>query len=495
MHWAIDSSGTHIEAGTNSARGYGLRCPCCKALVYHRHGSFNRPHFAHYSGRSNRTCELYYPSHDATVGNGHSAIRGAPTNGFSSPALVWRDSASLTASLHLRLPRLPEDYSSSIRVQSLLGIESFREGSLCRTRFTPLPLHSPPAVAATAPRDDELDFLLEDVLSQFRLTDNYFRATATGGILERSDATLELGAAYILVSQRALSTPQPPSLIAVGEARQQRSWTVQRFQLRDDPELYAVDIPELTAYLGRHIVPPKPRIEFIWPSPMHHDLDGAPVFSEFTRQLIVRSPSGPPKATTTDFSSLAIEDLGDSLYQVALIPNIESEIAVTGANASRMRLAFAAESFASPAGVSLRSSDRVADLVCAEAVELARRAGKIEITVPSELLWRTGRINGIKLKPLPNGFSLEILSPVESIDFGAFGRAHVQRAATSSTGGHWTEKVDILVRSYAGEEALSRLQLVAERCQLFRWAIENNALHILPLVISAYPDEVERVIP
>src|SRR3546814_19690596 len=88
----------------------------CKAGIYYRNGTYNRPHFAHYSGNSNRACELYHPGiggFDGTLGSPHRLLQ--PT-GFETAALIW----------------LAEERSEERRV----GKECVRT---CRSRWSPYP--------------------------------------------------------------------------------------------------------------------------------------------------------------------------------------------------------------------------------------------------------------------------------------------------------------------------------------------------------------------
>lgn len=493
MDWAINSAGDHIEAGTPSAYGYSLRCPVCKAHVYHRHGVYNRPHFAHHSGNFNRACELYRPGAGIFTGaSGRPNSLVSPPN-FESPVLVWRDSSSVSLGLQLRLPRIRAGYASTLSIISSLGQQKFQGEDLTRTLFARLPLQEPPAHIETSPRDPAIEMQVEVALDQFRLSGNYFRATVTGGVLERRDAPLELGEEYFFVSQRLLPKPYPPSLILTREPRQHRSWMMYRVLLRDDPNTHDKDLADLKSYLGRQIDLPRHRINVIWPPPHRFDADGAPVFSSTTGQLIVRSNAGRPNVEAEDSAAPGIDELGGGLYQLTF-ERPSGEAVVWIPSGSVQRLSFQETSLSSPCGVMLVPQDRTVDLTSPAATEIAAQAGTVRILVPSELLWRKAKLAGHKLRPLPAGMTHSFEGPLQSIDFGAFGFiSPPQKRAPGSVGKvPWYAKVERFVVAISGPVASARLKSIRSRQQLVRWAVENKAMRVLPIVLSAYSAEEDR---
>lgn len=493
MDWAIDSAGDEVRAGTPRAYGYSLRCPVCKASVYHRHGACNRPHFAHYSRNFNQACELYRPGTSGSIGTkGSSPSFSAPPS-FESPALIWRDGQSVPLSLQLRLPRVPLGYASVLSVVSSLGRQVFPGDALTRTSFAQLPLEEPPAKIETSPRDPATEMRVEAALSQFRLSGNYFRATATGGVLEDPNATLELGEEYYFVSHRPLAAPYPPALIPTREQRQHRSWMIYRLLLRDDPNTRDGDISDLESYLGRLVTAPKPRIDIIWPPPYRFDADGVPVFTDTTNQLIVRSCARPPNIETVSRAASRSDELGGGLYQVIFDDPMEEAIIWTESG-SVQRLRFQAANLNSPDGVVLTSSSATGDLTSLTATEIAGHTGPVEILVPLERLWRNARLDGEKLRPLPSGTTHSFLGPLQSLDFGAFGSVspprHKNARDVSVT--PWCAKIERLVCASAGTIALAHLRSIRSKHQAVRWAIDYKAMRLLPLVLSALSAEVDR---
>jgi hypothetical protein len=493
MDWAINPAGNHVRPGTPGAYGYSLRCPVCKASVYHRHGVYNRPHFAHYSGNFNRACELYNPGTGNLVGVGRTSGLFVAPSSFDSPALIWSDSNSVPLSLQLRLPRVPPGYSSTLSIFSSLGRRVFAGEDLTRTLFAQIPLQEPPARVETSPRDPATELRIEAALRQFRLSGNYFRATASGGVLESPDSALELGEEYFFVSQRPLATPYPPALILTRGLKQHRSWMVYYLRLRDDPDTRDEDIADLNAYLGRTIALPRHRIDVVWPPPHRFDADGAPVFSGAVGQLIARSNVTPPKVETGSSAPATITDLGRGLYLIA-IEAPEGEAIVWTASGSVQRIRFESMKLTCPVGVMLSSLGGATDLMSPTAVDVAGSLGPIDAIVPSELLWRRAKFNGRKLRPLPSGTIHQFEGPLQDIDIGSFGSVSVPqcRRTGDAAANPWYVKVERVVSASVGPIASANLKSIRSKHQAVRWAVESKAMHLLPLVLSAFSAEVGR---
>lgn len=492
MEWATNAAGDHVRAGTPGAYGYALRCPVCRAAVYHRSGAVNRPHFAHYSGNSNRECELYDPRIGGQVGTSDTRPRHLAPSGFGAPALIWVDGELVSLNLWLRLPKFPNGYASTLTITSSSGTRQLVGEELTRTTFVSIPLRVPPAKVKANPPDRATEMWIEQVLSQFSLSGNYFRTVTNGGVLENPETALELGEEYFYVSQRPLPEPSP-SALKISEPKEHREWWVYRVLLRDNHDTRHEDIAELSSYLGKSIVPPKPRIEIIWPPAFRFDADGTAVFAEATRQLIARSDGGPPSVETGSGTKVVVNDLGKGCFQITLNTPEEDAIVWMPSGAIR-RLRFVESPLTIPRGVTLTAATGSADLASIPAAEIARQHRSIEVSIPSERLWRNARINGNRLTPLPNGESLTLEGPLQEIRFGAFGSVVIARQATVSeiNESPWYTKIDRIVAVTVGRTASEGLKSVRRKHQAVRWAIENDAMHLLPLVLSALSSEVTR---
>lgn len=493
MDWALNSADDHVRAGTAGADAYSLRCPVCNASVYHRHGVYNRPHFAHYSRNFNRACELYHPGTGTSNGTRGAATPLSAQTSFESPALIWRDDCVIPLALQLRLPKVPNGYASTLTVFSSRGRRVFLGEDLSRTMFAQLSLQEPPARIETSPRDPATEMRVEHVLHQFRLSGNFFRATANGGVLEPLDASLELGQEYFHVSQRALPTPYPPALILTREPRQHRSWNIYSLLLRDDISTRRDDITALESYLGRAIAMSRHHIGVIWPPPYRIDVDGAPVFADTSSQLIVRSYAGAPKVQSRNGAAVMINDLGDSLYQVTF-DTPGDEAIVWAPSGSIQRIRFGEICLSVPGGVMLVTSSSVSNLISLSATELADQPESIHISVPTELLWRNASLNDENLRPLPNGTAHFFEDQLWGIDFGAFGSvvAHQCSAVPDVSEDQWYAKIYRIVSVVIGSNASASMRSIRSKQEATRWAIENKAIHLLPLVLSAFRDEVNR---
>lgn len=492
MEWATNAAGDHIQAGTPNAYGYPLRCPVCKAAVYHRNGIYNRPHFAHYSGNSNRACELYDPRKSAHGGFSDSRPRFPEAPSFGVPVLIWLDRELASLSLQLRLPMFPNGYASKLTftMPNGYGTRTLAGEQLTHQRFVSLPLGEPPARVKTNPLDLETEVRIEEALSQFRLSGNYFRSMSSGGVLEVQETPLELGEEYFYISQRALQGPYPAALKVHGQ-KVHRSWWAYRVLLLDTPDSRDEDIADLRSYLGKSVVPPKPRVEIIWPPPQRFDADGTAVYIETTRQLIIRSDAGPPNVRTGSESEAGINHLSGLFYQVTL-GACEKEAIVWVHGSTVRRLRFTSASFAKPGGVVLTTPTLSSNIVSPMAEEIAGQRAPIEITVPSALLWRNANFNGRRLNPLPNGETYITDGPLGEASFGAFGsiRTPLQAADDGIERSTWHTKIEKLVAASIGPSALQSMKSIHSKAQLVRWAFENNAQQLLPLVLSAFSSEV-----
>jgi hypothetical protein len=379
-----------------------------------------------------------------------------------------------------------------LTITSSSGKRTLAGEELTRTVLVSIPLHEPPARVKTDPPDLAIEMRLEEVFSQFKLSGNYFRTTMNGGVLENADAALELGEEYFYVSQRAFPEPSPSALKIAGR-KEHRGWWVYRVLLQDRPDTRDDDIADLRFYLGRSIVAPKPRVEIIWPPASRFDADGTAVFADTVKQLIARSDGGPPNVETGSGGEVAIGDFGDGCYQITLNTPEEEAIVWMSSGASR-RLRFVAPSQAAPRGVTLTASNDRADLASTLAAEVARQSGAIEVLVPSERLWRNARLNGNRLSPLPDGQRLILEGPLQDLRFGAFGSvasAHQVRNNCADEN-PWYAKMERIVAATLGRAASERLKSVRSKHQAVRWAVENDAMRLLPLVLSALPSEVNR---
>lgn len=494
MDWATNSRGEEVSAGTRDAIGSFLRCPVCKLQVYHRSGPFRRPHFAHFSGNSSQACELYHPGAGDDGGANATAAWARPRTIapiLGSPALIWRDGEPIPTSLALRLPRFLEGYASTLTINSALGQRRLRGESLARTTFAQLSLREPPASIESMPRDAATEIRLGTLLQEFRLAGNFFRATVDGGVLEHRNVPIELGEEYFLVTQRRLELSIPRALEIVQE-RTDRSWMAYRLRLRDDAKTRHDDISELRSYLGREVVPSRPRVNVIWPPPSRFDPDGARVYRTTISQLIVRSNAEPPRYLSATSGDSEVAALGEGLYCIDLKCR-EGEAVVWLPGGSVQRLRFEDSNFAEPEGISFKSGTESIALCAPQAVELARSSGLIEIRVPAERLWRRVRIGRLPLRPIPHGHVHFISGPVLDIDAGAFGSFYVEPAAIEKeTSPPWYLPLEKLIAGIAGPAASRRLGSVRTKGQLVRWAAENNAQPILPIMLFALSAEVDR---
>lgn len=490
MDWAISSSGLLIMPGTQDAYAQLLRCPVCHAKVYHRGGAHNRPHFAHYSGNFSRDCELYTPG--AGAGAIHSAgLQSLPAK-EQRPVIVWRSGGSVALSLWLRLPADFGGSQRSISIVSSLGTH-LRGSEQNRSLFCRLPFRVPPAAAEVSPHDERMELMFDVALRQFQLSGNFFKATATGGTLEDREAALELGQDYVYVSQRPLVEPYPAGLVLSQPPTLHQSWAVYHIRLLDVPEARLSAMARLSSYFEREIVPPRPKLEILWPPPNKYDMDGTAVYSAGTDQVVLRSMSAVPVFESWGGTASDVRELAPGLFLLTWRDAVK-QVAVWAHGATALRLRFEPDVMSLPDGVVIECGGASSDLSdgALDAIDLV--SSPIRLEVPNSRLWLSVRIDGQRPRPLPDGLSLSIPGGVGSISAGAFGlwaaRDSAGRSELPRT--RFSENIVTLITALAGRLASSELHLLESREHAVRWAARHNCLEVLPIILAKLPFEVDR---
>ncbi len=490
MDWAINSAGVLVMPGTQDAYAQLLRCPVCHAKVYHRGGALNRPHFAHYSGNFSRDCELYTPGTGAGTIQ-YPQLQSIPAK-EQRPVIVWRSAGSIALSLWLRLPPDFGRDSRSISIVSSLGTY-LRGSEQTRSSFSRLPFRVPPATAKINPHDERVELMFDVALSQFQLSGNFFRATVTGGILEDRDVPLELGQDYIYVSQRPLAEPYPVGLALSQPPTLHQSWSVYHINLRDVPEARLPTISGLSSYFEREVVPPRPKLEILWPPPNKYDMDGTAVYPAGSNQIVLRSISVLPKFESWEGTESDVRELAQGLFLITW-SGAPKEAAVWAHGATAQRLRFESDVTSVPDGVVIECGDAKVDLSDSGLESIDLSSGPIRIEVPNSRVWLSVKIDGQRPSPLPDGLSLCVPGGVACISAGAFG----VWAERDSAGGmefpqsRFSENLEALVTGLAGKLALSEMRLLESREHALRWALRHNCQEVLPIILAKLPFEVDR---
>lgn len=496
MKWAINSSGEHVRAGERFAKQGSLRCPECKRRVYHRQGPWRQAHFAHFSGNSNQKCELYNPG----IGSSFAGSEGGeqeinitlidnPTQGI--PALIWREEQPIPLSLMLRMPQYINNDEPTILVSSGLGQRRLDKKLLQKVTFTPVALNIPPAVIQINPTSFYLEDKLKKILRNFKHENNIFRHHLGGGVLIDSDAAIELGSTYFIVTQRQLPSALPEAL-EILRTRVDKSWTVYLVRLRDELSSRMADIRAIGSYLNRSVIPPRSKAELIWPSPMRYDLDGAPVYDFPTSQIIVRSTSSSPVQSICESKVMDAQMLGGGLYAVSIAEStIEMLVGIEGGRFQVVR--FEEHRLARPVGVNVGPAGAATGLHMNDLKGVLNRGRPIFLTVPTNRLWRHVRINKKLLTPCPQTLTYEIYDAISEIDVGAFGRfidgLHPDEAGSTY---QWFIKTEKIVSRMVGQVAYEQLKKVATKAQLLNWTVRNKAQAIFPLMLTLLSAEVGR---
>lgn len=422
MRWAINHRSQHVRADAPGVYSwFELHCPVCKQRVFPRRGAVREAHFAHYGGNLSKACELYQPGEGEATGSStvtQDATHAHKKTAFGAPALVWRSEKSFPSSLYLRLPSSRGGFDSSVKVISR-ATSQFRGADLARPMFAGLRLQVPPAELETVPTDPVLEALIKETLSHFQFAGNYFRATSEGGILLAPGDPLELGEDYWLVSQAPLREPVSDHL-RIDERRSDRAWFAYRIAIPLVEEDAVEVMRELTSYLQRKVIRPSPKVNLVWPTPNRIDVDGVPVFDFSVSEILVRSSFGVPQCLLETAQLVSGEPISHSIFAFHFDRETNEALIGTSDGAGR-RLRFASCDLSRPTGVVLHVGDESVQAFDPEAGELIAKASAVRVEVPSHRLWRNVRVNGVALRPLPDGNEYAICGQLHALSAGAFG--------------------------------------------------------------------------
>lgn len=494
MRWAVNHRDEHVRADAPGVySSFALRCPVCRERVFARRGPIREAHFAHYDGNSSKTCEQYSPGEGVVTSlpvTSPKPVHAYAKRAFGAPALLWRADQSFPISLHLRLPSIPGGFASNVKVISRATAQ-FRGKDLARPAFASLRLHVPPAECETTPSDPALEALINETLSYFRFSGNYFRVTSEGGVLEPPDSPLELGEDYWLVTQAPLREPVLGAL-RIYERRSDRAWFAYRIGLHlVEGEVFEV-LRDLAAYLQREIIRPRPKVNLVWPTPDRLDPDGVPVFDISASEVVVRSAAGIPQCIMEGGQPVSGEPIAESLF-VFRFDGKAREALIGVPQGSQRRLRFDACELSYPAGVVLHLDDQSVQAFDPRASELLVEATAVSVEVPSHRIWRNVRVNGVALRPLPDGTDYAVSGLLHAFSAGSFGEAHRPPEMNDDLAQRpWHVAIERFVAHIVAPRARERLKQVQNKSQLIRWACEYEAQAILPKLLSVMSAEVTR---
>lgn len=487
MREALSFSGNLVRADeARVAYSFDLRCPSCRERVFFRKGSlFREPHFAHYAGRKDRECDLYFPGDEAS-GAAPSRLESTGDSHFVGPTLFWRTNVPIPVGLYLRLPRLTTDTQGTARVVSRATTQiHFKD--LATPKFVCVQLATPPARFETHPADEGLNAVVAEAMAEFRLTGNYFRATVNGGTLERAAASLVIGERYWLVTQSPLRD-QAPKYVHIESYRTDRAWHVYGLKLTANVQEHEDAIAQVGAYLGRRIEPPRSTVQFVWPAAARFDMDGTPIFDELVSSIVVRCNSGTPKARFHDGIAASAQTLGDGLYAIAVAGRGNEGVAIAPGGEQR-RFRVAPCDVVHPHGVKVKGRDL--DMYAFEpgVADMASRMDDLRVEVPSTSLWRKLVINGAPIRPIPDESEYAVAGKLSSLYAGSFGSFEAILPITSHDGSAaWPLRIERLIELVAGRHALDCLRKnVRSKGHLIQWAKDFRAQALLPKLMAEFP--------
>jgi hypothetical protein len=490
MKLAVNHRGEHVHAGSNEAESNFLRCPACNRRVYHRKGPSRQPHFAHFNGNSNQDCELYYPglsdvSHHTDQFKTAIALGTLDNPSLGTPALVWLDGNPLTMSLILRIPEAEEHAVSTLHIKSSLGQRKLDRHKQKKVLFVPVSLNIPPASVETVPLDFSLGNLVTSVLKNFRPEGNFFRAHTDGGVLLEPSASLDLGAKYYLITQRQLSLTRP-SALKILSTRVEQKWTAYLLQLQDIIESRQEDLVVLATFLGRPVIPPRPKVEILWPPPVKFDSDGSRVYQPLAVQKIVCRASSSPNCITKSNFSGDIKHLSQDFYEISL-RNQKGDVLI-GLEGGRSQLVrFQSIELPEPKGITINSNNASTGLYTVDAREMLNHDGLKSIVVPSQRLWHNVQINKKSITPLPATQIFEISSIITEIDFGSFGKFSLITPITDAQSTvTYSASLERLIKTMGGRYSWDHFVKIKTKGQLLSWSSRFRTQAILPIILKTF---------
>lgn len=431
MHWAVDYLGKEVAADRISVYSSRFRCPCCGEPVFHKkRGVERRAHFVHFG--SSPDCRLYYPGSGGYPPSRHSQMSGASkgawreaTNGAS---LYLKVEGRHQASLQIRLPTVSDVgvLQGSINLSSNYGPRApISISALSKSIYRAVPMSCPPATCTASPGAEAVASQINQALSEFKFSNNFFRASPVGGVLLHPDDSLEAETSYWLITQSSLRGGATTLGLKVEEHPASRGWyryllSIPSQEVMAGPTIQA----SLEQLLGRAITSATKRAVVVYPLPNHFDPDGIGVYGQETTSLLVRCPDGLEvkvlETTTASAARQVLESKSGFVRITGLVPG-DVTIVVDGLIHDRVRIRDCVPF--RPYGVRIKAAESAVELFePAAAILLRANVADLEVSVPTNRSWRVIRLSGSKINPLPNGFSLTVhgqLSELCAENFGS----------------------------------------------------------------------------
>lgn len=499
MHWAVDRFGEVVAATDSVVYSAPFTCPTCGEPVYHRHGFERRPHFAHYHMGSDWLCENYFPSEVGATDNPSSSrkrssiLRAAP---YAGARLCIENAETRHANLLLRLPASWALSSAvSITIESNLGQQRILSKDTQKRKFVRLPWSVPVGRCSVENDDGGIELDIREALENFRHNGNFFMSVHDRGTLLDEMDDLEVGRSYWLIAQRGPSVADLPRSVSL-EKLDGPAIGWQKFRLNlPDCERSLAEMTAIERILGRQIrrrnMPPR----VAWPIPVRFAPDGVAVYGREARYFYVEWSGGGELSVERDGQDVTLSATSvPGRFSLSNPEDGEYALRINGMIASQFRLE-ATDPFR-PNGVQVERDGKATELFEHEEIaDLKSSQRDIRTVVPSTRIWRSAKVNGAKVKELPDKNDFEFASEVHEVDFGAFGlvpvpripEINVETIATARIGATRTSRASLkgLALRFSGAEAAIEILGLESLSDCHQWANKYRLQWMLPQVVRS----------
>jgi len=340
MDWARDQSGNLIHATERSLYAFWLSCPACGEPVFKRSGSNRRQHFAHYGHSGRLECENYHPLNVISKSSSHLDWNEAHPK---SSTLSTRGGIYLEQTerkryyIHVKLPQLQQgvEISGSIKIQSPLGELSYTSSKLQRP--CSVKVYTPRVPLIDIESTGELAWVgaaIKQTVTMFRATNNYFRPGEGWSRLLGTEAPLEWGERYQLLTKQPLN-PVPKSIeIGIQGRDEQYGWCLYEIVLPKATQIRSqIEMDAIARYLGREVRNQSARAYFVDPPPHHIEPDGTHVFQVPTDRILIARTERRPVAiidTPSHVAHAKVTDITDKWVEITGIKTGSFSILLDG---------------------------------------------------------------------------------------------------------------------------------------------------------------------
>lgn len=430
MLWALDRFG-NLVAAAQGGMSIGLVCPTCNAPVMRRAGRERRAHFAHYSDRANPDCENYFPPQYLNSVVPKGLPDGYSTSGQHSLkfALVLIPGPNNSSwSLALRIPELAGigRKVGVLEIRSKMGTKVLTPDHLDRRQLIHLSPNVPLADIHGTQDLHALALTLMSHIQPFSKHQNIFVRNENGGRFQFPEEPVVWGGCYWVVAEGKIQpSDEVQNLLAWRGVGTFGGWSVFETELPRDPAgLTKSQIGEIASFLDRRIRLARPTAHIAFPWPHHLEGDGAYVYSEYPRTLLLRTTFEARTSVNCGAAStslVSVTQMSERWVSIEGLDLVHEDVTIAVDGIECLLLSRERSPMFFPAGISAISGNAAWDLItgCPPEVE-TDLGGPIELHCPTERVANCfgGRSERSSVNGTVVSMDLECARSMESSSFG-----------------------------------------------------------------------------